>query len=162
MNWIWSDPCPFFANPSSGMRTHRPLVPALNDTEAVGPNEVLALPSNISDGVASPASSAMPAAARIGAEVELQDTAVPIAFHLRGAYGPSLSQMYADQGSQPASEAYLPRAPLRSHAEYLEFCRCFLDEDIGVGVKCSTPWTSLILMPRYSVLPSPCHHCLHS
>ena len=44
-------------------------------------------------------------------------------------YGPSLSQMYADQGSKPASEAYLPRAPLRSHAEYLEFCRCLLDED---------------------------------
>ena len=131
-------------------------VPPLNDTEAIGPHEVLALPSNISDGVASPASSAMPMAAPIGAEVELQDTAVPIGtevlhvystglngslprdmpaeqsaatFHLRGAYGPSLSQMYADQGSQPASEAYLPRAPLRSHAEDLEFCRCLLDED---------------------------------
>ena len=119
-------------------------VPRLNDAEAIGPHEVLALPSNISDGVASPASSAMPMAAPIGAEMELKDTAVPIGtevlhvystglngslprdmpaeqsaatFHLRGAYGPSLSQMYADQGSQPASEAYLPRAPLRSHAE---------------------------------------------
>ena len=135
-------------------------VPPLDDTEAIGPNEVLALPSNIRDGVVSPASSAKPTAAPIGAEVELQDTAVPIGtevlhvystglngslprdmpaeqsaatFHLRGAKGPSLSQMYADQGSKPASEAYLPRAPLRSHAEYLEFCRCLLDED---GHKC--------------------------
>ena len=33
-------------------------VPPLDDTEAIGPNEVLALPSNISDGVVSPASSA--------------------------------------------------------------------------------------------------------
>ena len=52
-----------------------------------------------------------------------------VTFHLRGAYGPGLSQMYADQGSKPASEAYLLRAPLRSHAEYLEICRCLLDED---------------------------------
>ena len=46
----------------------------LDDTEAIGPNEVLALLSNISNGVVSPASSATPT----GAEVELQDTAVPI------------------------------------------------------------------------------------
>ena len=100
-------------------------VPPLNDAEAIGPHEVLALPSNISDGVASLVSCAMPMAAPIGAEMELKDTAVPIGtevlhvyssgvngslphdmlaeqsaatFHLRGAQGPSLSQMYADQG----------------------------------------------------------------
>ena len=50
-------------------------------------------------------------------------------FHLRGAYGPSLSQMFADQNGQPVPEGYLPRAPLRSHAEYLEFCRCLLDDE---------------------------------
>ena len=86
--------------------------------------------------------------------MELQDTAVPSGtevlhvystglnsslprkaeqsaaiLHLRSAYGPSMSQMYVDQGSKPASEADLPRAPLRSHAEYLEFWRCLLDED---------------------------------
>ena len=87
----------------------------LEDTEAIGPNEVLALPSNIGDGAISPASSAKPTAAPSGAEVELQDTAVPIGtevlhvystglngslprdlpaeqsaatVHLRGAYGP--------------------------------------------------------------------------
>ena len=37
--------------------------------------------------------------------------------------------MCADQGSKPAGEAYLPRAPLRSHGESLEFCRCLRDED---------------------------------
>ena len=35
--------------------------------------------------------------------------------------------MCANQGSQPASEAYLPRS--RLHAEYLEFWWCLLDED---------------------------------
>ena len=37
--------------------------------------------------------------------------------------------MYDNQGSQPASEAYLPVHRLRSRAEHLEFCRCLLDED---------------------------------
>ena len=123
-------------------------VPLVKNTEAIGPNEVLALPSNIGDGAILPARSAQPTAPR-SAKVELQDTAVPSStevlhvhstglngsfprdlpaeqsaaiVHLRGAYGPSLSQMYADQGNKPASEADLPRAPLRSHAEYLEFC----------------------------------------
>ena len=44
---------------------------------AIGPNEVLALPANIRDGAILPASSAKPTAAPSGAEVELQDTAVP-------------------------------------------------------------------------------------
>ena len=158
-------------------------VPPLKDAEAIGPHEVLALPSNISDGVASPASSAMPMAAPIGAEMEVKDTAVPIGtevlhvystglngslprdmpattFHLRGAYGPSLSQMYANQGSQPASEAYLPRAPLRSHAEYLEFCRCLLDEDghrcwremlDALGITDSEAWVRYAA--KYATLP---------
>ena len=140
----------------------------------------------------------MPTAAPIGAEVELQDTAVPIGtevlhvystglngslprdmpaeqsaatFHLRGAYGPSLSQMYADQGSQPASEAYLPRAPLRSHAEYLEFCRCLLDEDghrcwremldaLGITdpdawVRYAAKYATLPPLPAQLALPAP-------
>ena len=171
-------------------------VPPLDDTEAIGPNEVLALPSNISDGV-SPASSAKPTAAPSGA-VELQDTAVPIGaevlhvystglngslprdmpaeqsaatVHLRGAYGPSLSQMYADQDSKPASEADLPRAPLRSHAEYLEFCRCLLDEDghrcwrempvtLGISnpdawVRYSAKYATLPPLPAQLALPAP-------
>ena len=137
-------------------------------------------------------------AAPIGAEVELQDTAVPIGtevlhvystglngslprdmpaeqsaatFHLRGAYGPSLSRMYADQGSQPASEAYLPRAPLRSHAEYLEFCRCLLDEDghrcwremldaLGITdpeawVRYAAKYATLPPLPAQLALPAP-------
>ena len=40
-----------------------------------------------------------------------------------------MSQMFADQGGQPLPEGHLPRAPLRSHAEYIEFCRCLLDDE---------------------------------
>ena len=133
-----------------------------------------------------------------GAEVELQDTAVPsgtevlhvystglngslprdlpaeqsaATVHLRGAYGPSLSQMYADQGSKPASEADLPRAPLRSHAEYLEFCRCLLDEDghrcwremlvtLGISnpdawVRYAAKYATLPPLPAQLALPAP-------
>ena len=58
-------------------------------------------------------------------------------FHLQGAKGPSLFQMYADQGSQPASEAYLPRAPLRSRS-VSNFAGAYLMKtDIGAGMKCS-------------------------
>ena len=32
-----------------------------------------------------------------------------------------MSQMFADQGGQSVPEGHLPRAPLRSHAEYIEF-----------------------------------------
>ena len=91
--------------------------------------------------------------------------------HLRGAYGPSLSQMYADQGNKPASEADLPRAPLRSHAEYLEFCRCLLDEDghrcwremlvtLGVSnpdawVRYAAKYATLPPLPAQLALPAP-------
>ena len=80
--------------------------------------------------------------------------------HLRGAYGPSLSQMYADQGSNPASEADLPRAPLRSHAENLEFCRCLLDEDghrcwremlVTLGISDPDAWVRYAA--KYATLP---------
>ena len=159
-------------------------VPPLEDTEAIGPNEVLALPSNIKDGAILPASSAKPTAAPSGAEVELQDTAVPsgtevlhvystdlngslpcdlpaeqsaATVHLRGAYGPSLSQMYADQGSKPASEADLPRA---LHAEYLEFCRCLLDEhghrcwrEMLVTLDISDPDAWVRYAAKYATLP---------
>ena len=91
--------------------------------------------------------------------------------HLRGAYGPCMSQMYADQGSKPASEADLPRAPLRSHAEYLEFCRCLLDEDghkcwremlVNLDVSNSDAWmrfaakyATLPLLSAHLALPAP-------
>ena len=173
-------------------------VPPLEDTEAIGPNEVLALPANIRDGAILPASSAKPTAAPSAAEVELQDTAVPsgtevlhvystglngslpcdlpaeqsaATVHLRGAYGPSLSQMYADQGCKPASEADLPRAPLRSHAEYLEFCRCLLDEhghrcwremlvtlgisDPDAWVRYAAKYATLPPLPAQLALPAP-------
>ena len=47
--------------------------------------------SNISDGVVSPASSATPTAAPISAEVELQDTAVPIGTEVRHVYSTGLN-----------------------------------------------------------------------
>ena len=173
-------------------------MPPLEDTEAIGPNEVLALPANIRDGAILPANSAKPTAAPSGAEVELQDTAVPsgtevlhvystglngslpcdlpaeqsaATVHLRGAYGPSLSQMYADQGCKPASEADLPRAPLRSHAEYLESCRCLLDEhghrcwremlvtlgisDPDAWVRYAAKYATLPPLPAQLALPAP-------
>ena len=60
------------------------------------------------------------------------------AFNLRGAYGPSMSQMFSTHGGQSLPEGMLPRAPLRSHAEYIEFCRCHLDE---AGHRC---WHDLL------------------
>ena len=128
--------------------------PALGGTTS--PNEVLGVPSKITDGFALNADIDVPMAAPIGAEMEQEDTAVPLnsevihiystglngslchdmpddqtaaTFHLRGAYGPSLSQMFADADGQAGTNGLLPRAPLRSHADYIEFCRCLLDEE---------------------------------
>ena len=99
----------------------------LSDDTAVSPNEVLAVPTKIADGIGQPVCNDMPMAAPGGAQMEQGDTAVPggtevvhvystglndslphdmsaeqssATFHLHGAYGPSLSQMYADQGGQ--------------------------------------------------------------
>lgn len=65
----------------------------------------------------------------------------------------------------------LPRAPLRSHADYLEFCRCLLDEtghqewdDIlcALGVFRTDHWTHyaasyamLLPLPAHLALPAP-------
>ena len=69
-----------------------------------------------------------------------------------------MSQMYADQGSKPASEADLPRAPLRSHAEYLELClldedghRCWREMLVNLGVSNSDAWVRFAA--KYSALP---------
>ena len=96
---------------------------------------------------------------------DLQSAAI---LHLRGAYGPSMSQMYADQGSKPASEADLPRAPLRSRAKYLEFCQCLLDEDgqrcwremlVNLDVSNSDAWVRFAA--KYATLPPlPAHLAL--
>ena len=93
------------------------------------------------------------------------------AFHLRGAYGPSLSQMYADQGGQTLQEGHLPRASLRSHAEYIEFCRCLLDDEghqrwrdildrLGVTdpaswIRYSAKFATLPPLPAQLALPAP-------
>ena len=114
------------------------------------------MPSTIADGFRLQEWVDMPMAAPGGAEMVQDDTAVrggaevlhvystglngslphdmpaeqsAATFHLRGAYWPSMSQMFADQGGQPLPEGHLPRAPLRSHAEYIEFCRCLLDDE---------------------------------
>ena len=79
--------------------------------------------------------------------------------------------MYANQGSKPASEAYLPRALLRSHAEYLEFCQCLLDEDghrcwremldaLNISnpdawVQCSAKYATLPPLPPQLALSAP-------
>ena len=52
-----------------------------------------------------------------------------VTFHLRGAYGPSMSQMFAEKYCTDDGWRRLPRAPLHSHAEYLDFCRCLLDDE---------------------------------
>ena len=78
--------------------------------------------------------------------------------HLRGAYGPSMSQMVADQNGQPAPAGHLPRAPLRSHAEYIEFCQCLLDDEGHrrdilevLGVADSSSW--IRYSARFATLP---------
>ena len=60
--------------------------------------------------------------------------------HLRGAYGPSLSQMYADQGSKPASEADLPgRRSDRMLSILSSAGACSMNMGTDVGVKCWLP-----------------------
>ena len=92
-------------------------------------------------------------------------------FHLRGAYGPSMSQMFADQGGQPLPEGHLPRAPLRSHAEYIDFCRCLLDDEghqcwreildsLGVAdpsswIRYAARFATLPPLPAQLALPAP-------
>ena len=93
-------------------------------------------------------------------------------FHLRGAYGPSMSQMFADQGGQSVPQKkHLPRAPLRSHAEYIEFCRCLLDDeghqcwrnildglgvaDPGSWIRYAAKFATLPPLPAQLALPAP-------
>ena len=59
---------------------------------------------------------------------DLPSDHIDVTFHLRGAYRPCMSQMFAEQYSTEEGWRRLPLAPLRSDAEYLEFCRCLLDE----------------------------------
>ena len=61
-------------------------VPPLDDTEAIDPNDPGACPPTSENGAVSPASSAKPTAAPSGAEVELQDTAVPISTEVLHVY----------------------------------------------------------------------------
>ena len=59
---------------------------------------------------------------RLGSMVAYRMTAADhciAAFNLRGAYGPSMSQMFSTHGGQSLPEGMLPRAPLRSHANTL-------------------------------------------
>ena len=141
--------------PHSQLPERESAAPLTDDT-AVSPNEVLAVPTTFADGFGRQTSTDMPMAAPGGAKMVQGDTAVPggtevlhvystglngslphdmpaeqssATFHLRGAYGPSMSQMFADQNGQSAPEGHLPRASLRSHAEYIEFCRCLLDDE---------------------------------
>ena len=124
----------------------------LSDNAAVSPNEVLAVPAMIADGIGQPVCNNTPSSV----QMEQGDTAVPggtevlhvystglngslphdmpaeqssATFHLRGAYRPSLCQMYADQSGQTLPEGHLPRAFLRFHAEYIELCRWLLDDE---------------------------------
>ena len=167
----------------------------LPDDTAVSPNEVLAVPTTIADGFGRPMSTDMPMAAPGGAKMVQGDAAVhggtevlhvystglngslphdmcaeqsSATFHLRGAYGPSMSQMFADQS---APEAHLPRASLRSHAEYIEFCRCLLDDeghqcwrdilemlgvaDPGSWIRYSARFATLPPLPAQLALPAP-------
>ena len=83
-----------------------------------------------------------------------------VTFHLRGAYGPSMSQMFADQYCGENGWRRLPRAPLRSHAEYLEFCRCLLDEPghdrwqvLLRELGCPAPDDWIAYAAKYATLP---------
>ena len=77
-----------------------------------------------------------------------------------GAYGPSMSQMFADQYSGENGWRRLPRAPLRSPAEYLEFCRCLLDEPgherwqvLLRELGCPAPDDWIAYAAKYATLP---------
>ena len=160
------------------------------------PYAVLASPANIADGHRPSCLDVLMAAPR-GAEVEYGVTAVPCgtevlhihatglnggpphdmpadhcagAFNLRGVCGPSMSQMFSTHGGQSLPEGMLPRAPLRSHAEHIEFCRCLLDEAghrcwhdlltaLGVGaeewVRYSARYATLPPLPAQLALPAP-------
>ena len=93
---------------------------------------------------------------------------IHVTFHLRGAYGPSMSQMFANQYCGENGMKRLPRAPLRSHAEYLEFCRCLLDEPghdrwqvLLRELGCPAPDDWIAYAAQYATLPPlPAHLAL--
>ena len=109
----------------------------------ISPYAVLPVPAHITDGLPAELTDGLPTSPPIGAEaVHVYGTGLDgglphdlpvgqnhVTFHLRGAYGPSMSQMFAEKYCTDDGWRRLPRAPLRSHAEYLEFCRCLLDDD---------------------------------
>ena len=116
----------------------------LSSDGTASPHAILAVPSCIADGLRAMPTDEQPTrlpTATGGQVVHVYGTGLnggqpqdipvdqtQVTFHLRGAYGPSMSQMFADQYCGENGWRRLPRAPLRSHAEYLEFCRCLLDE----------------------------------
>ena len=152
------------------------------------PHAVLALPSDIRDGLPLMPVDEQPTRLPSGGQVvDEQPTRLPsgglvvhvygtglngghphdipvdqthVTFHLRGAYGPSMSQMFADQYSGENGWRRLPRAPLRSHAEYLEFCRCLLDEPgherwqvLLRELGCPAPDDWIAYAAKYATLP---------
>ena len=64
-----------------------------------------------------------------GLPADLPTDRMDVIIRLSGAYGPSLSQMFCSATENRTDWHQISRATLRSHhAEYLEFCRCLLDQ----------------------------------
>ena len=73
-----------------------------------------------------------------GLSVDLPTDRMDVTVRLSGAYGPSLFQMFCSATKNGTDWHQIPRATLKSHAEYLEFCRCLLDQQ-GINL-----WDSIL------------------
>ena len=85
--------------------------------------------------------------------------------------GPAFSKMFADKYCADDGWRRLPRAPLRSRDEYLEFCRCLLDDeghqcwhtilqDVGLAtpdgwIPYAAQYATLPPIPAHLALPAP-------
>ena len=71
---------------------------------------------------------------------DLPTDRMDVIVRVNGAYGPSLSQMFCSATMNGTDWHQISRAALKSHAEYLEFCRCLLDQQ-GIDL-----WDSILIV----------------
>ena len=88
-----------------------------------------------------------------------------VIIRLSGAYGPSLSQMFCSATKNRTDWHQISRATLKSHAEYLEFCRCLLISKVLIsGTVSSATWVSTMMnIGRHMLRVLPFfRHCQHT
>ena len=103
-----------------------------------------------------------------GLPADLPTDRMDVIIRLSGVYGPSLSQMFCSATENRTDWHQISRAKFRSHTEYLEFCRCLLDQQ-GIelwdrilnelSVNSDEHWTTYAA--RFATLPPLPAHLAH-